>query len=94
MKRKVTLQLDQRVAELLATLDEKGDVKAVLLRLVDHAQQGVYRPGAWERDWLIQAFGSDFEDKLVPGDPYGRAGCDHIFQRPAKKGDPIYVHRQ
>jgi hypothetical protein len=89
MKRKITLELDERVAGLLATLDAKGDVKAVILELIDHARQGVYRPGAWERGWLIQAFGSDFEHKLVPGDPYGRADCDHIFQRP----HPLYIQQ-
>jgi predicted DNA-binding transcriptional regulator AlpA len=54
------------------------------MRLIDQAQQGVYRPGAWERDWLRQAFGSDWVEYLEPGDPYGRDGCEHIFRGPSE----------
>ncbi len=80
----VKLELDSRVAELLAVLDDEGDLKAALLKLADHAQQGVYRPGAWEREWICQAFGTGFVDRLVPGDPYGRDNCEHIFHRPRR----------
>jgi len=79
---KITIEIRDEQAALLATLDETGDVKNVLLQLIDHAQQGVYRPGAWEREWLCQAFGYDWFVKLEPGDPYGRPDCEHIFQRP------------
>lgn len=76
---KITLDITPTVAALLATLDEKGDVENVVRALIDHAQQGVYRPGSWERGWLYPAFGEDFKDKLERGDPYGRPGCEHIF---------------
>jgi hypothetical protein len=56
----------------------------VIGQLIDHARQGVYRPGAWERDWLRQAFGDDWTEYLEPGDPYGRANCENIFQRPKR----------
>ena len=78
---KIELNIPSPVAELLAALDEKGNVKNVLLQLIDHAQQGVYRPGSWERDWISQVF-YDFEDRLEPGDPFGRKECDLIFQKP------------
>jgi len=78
---KITVELDARVAELLSVLDTKGDVKAVLILLADHVQQGVYRPGAWERHWLEQVFGNAWQSKLVPGDPYGRPHCEGIFQK-------------
>lgn len=81
----VVVKLSPTVASLLAVLlnGYTPTVKAVMRALVDHAQQGVYRPGAWEREWLCQALGCGWEDKLEPGDPYGRAGCESIFQRPA-----------
>jgi hypothetical protein len=104
----LTVTVSPTVAELLAVLDEgEGDdpleppVEAqaarVLHRLVDHAQQGVYRPGAWERGWLARAFGEGFLARLCPGDPYGRypdctledgcpcRGCA-MFERPAWPG--------
>jgi hypothetical protein len=80
---KITIEVSDTVYELLKTLDEKGSVEVVLTELADHAQQGVYRPGAWERDWLIQAFGPDFIARLEPGDPYGRPDSP-MFQRPRK----------
>jgi len=55
------------------------DVAAVLTELADHAQQGVYRPGSWERPWLCQALGWDWLENLEP-DP------EHpdIFERPRR----------
>jgi hypothetical protein len=56
----------------------------VVLDLLDHAQQGVYRPGAWERGWLQQAFGDAWEQRLEP-DTDNRAGDGRIiFQRPRR----------
>jgi hypothetical protein len=83
---KITVEVNAVVYSLLGVLAE-GDygpetVEQVVLELIDHAQQGVYRPGAWEREWLMQAFGPDFLQRLEPGDPYGRSDCDRIFQRP------------
>jgi hypothetical protein len=80
----LTLEIDDRIAGLLAVLDEDGDVAGVVRKLIDHAQQGVYRPGAWERHWLKAVFYEDWEAKLEPGDPYGRRDCDKFFQRPRK----------
>ncbi|MGH7979969.1 MAG: hypothetical protein ACREE6_11390 [Limisphaerales bacterium] len=81
---RITLNISPIVVRLLATLDKNGDAKAVINRLIDHAQQGVYRPGAWEREWLAQAFGGDFMNRLEPGDPYGRGGCESVFNKPTE----------
>jgi hypothetical protein len=83
----VTVHLDPVVYRLLQVLTHSdlfggGSVEDVLLRLIDHAQQGVYRPGSWERGWLCQAFGDDWIAQLVPGDPHGRPDCERIFVRP------------
>ncbi len=88
----VTITISETVHGLLAVLDERGDVDEVIQRLVDHAQQGVYRPGSWERGWLEQVFGADWQARLEPGDPYGRpdtpvwpgARSRSMFQRPAR----------
>jgi hypothetical protein len=40
------------------------DLEAVLFQLIDHAQQGVYRPGAWEREWLCKVFGDGWLARL------------------------------
>jgi len=82
MTHEITLRLTPEVYRLLAVLDDAGNVENVIMDLIDHAQQGVYRPGAWERDWLERAFGTDWQSKLQPGDPYGREGCEHIFTKP------------
>lgn len=50
----VTLELP---AEWVDCLHALGEPAEVLQKLADHAQQGVLRPGAWERYWLVQAFG-------------------------------------
>jgi hypothetical protein len=81
---KITIEVTDTVYGLLEVLTHKGlagSVEQVVLELVDHAQQGVYRPGAWERAWLIQAFGDEFTEHLEPGDPYGRPDSP-MFQRP------------
>ena len=49
----VTLELDDIVYSLLEVLTRGEaapvpDVEGVIKKLIDHAQQGVYRPGAWE----------------------------------------------
>lgn len=88
MRKRITIDIDDTVYELLEVLTHgeyaPESVEAVIGQLIDHAQQGVYRPGAWERDWLRQAFGDDWTAYLEPGDPYGRADCESIFQRPKK----------
>lgn len=80
---KIEIEVSDEVAALLATLgpeDQPIDqvVRDVVERLVDHAQQGVYRPGAWERGWLTQAFGDEFTMRLERSDP-------PYFQRPKRK---------
>ena len=83
---KIEIEIDDVAYRLLQTLTltEFGPetVEGVVERLINHAQQGIYRPGAWERDWLSQAFSDDFTEHLKPGDPYGRSGCEGIFQQP------------
>jgi hypothetical protein len=86
-KRTITVEVDPVVYELLEVLT-KGEiansVESVVRQLIDHAQQGVYRPGSWERPWLEQAFGSDWIEHLQRGDPYGREANSFgsPFQRP------------
>jgi hypothetical protein len=77
---KLKLELGPDTYKLLAAIDP--EVSVVIDQLIDHAMQGVYRPGAWERDWLRQAFGDDFVSRLEPGDPFGRPGREHVFQKP------------
>ena len=85
--KKIMVEVSDEVYGLLAVLTKgkhaEGSVQGVVKKLIDHAQQGVYRPGAWERRWLEQAFGDEWQIHLEPGDPYGRPGCEHCFQRPA-----------
>jgi hypothetical protein len=85
----ITLEIDDTTASLLATLSENGSVPEILETLIDHAAQGVYRPGAWEREWLCQIFGDDFVDKLEPGDPFGRTGRNS--QLLSKTQDPVMI---
>jgi hypothetical protein len=87
----ITIDVSAKVYELLEVLT-KGEyapesVEGVILRLIDHAQQGVYRPGAWKRQWLTQAMGDDWLHHLEPGDPYGRDGCEALFQKPKRRGN-------
>jgi hypothetical protein len=65
---KITVEVSPRVAELLAVLDPsgKGDVEAVVARLVDHAQQGVYRVGTWQRGYLVTVFGESWLRRMEP----------------------------
>jgi hypothetical protein len=81
----ITVQLPEEWARNLEALVDPAsgldDVAAVLVELADHAQQGVYRPGAWEREWLCRAFGYGWLERLEP-DP------EHpdIFERPREDG--------
>lgn len=45
-----------------ATPEER--VQSVLESLAYAALDGMRRPGSWERGWVTQAFGSDFEAEL------------------------------
>jgi hypothetical protein len=52
----------------------RPDLAAVVDEILDHVQQGVYRPGAWERLWLCQALGEDWLERVEPdpGTPFDR----------------------
>jgi hypothetical protein len=67
---KVIVTLPAEVVRRLAVLSDTKSgpaaAAAVLATLADHAQQGVYRPGAWERDWVIQVFGDEWLDRVEP----------------------------
>lgn len=87
----IQMSISRRTHELLEVLTHiefahDGDVTGVILELIDHAQQGVYRPGSWERQWLIQCFGTDWIGHLeqTPGTP---------FQRPIGSDLDAEVHR-
>lgn len=56
----------------------------VVIELLDHAQQGVYRPGSWERPWLQQAFGDTWERYLEPDTERVAGDGRVIFQRPRR----------
>ena len=80
----VTLTFSRQIAERLAALIAPGmqatddPVKDALYELADRAQQAVSRSGAWERDWICQAFGYDWLANLEP-DP---ENADIGWQRP------------
>lgn len=80
--RSITIHLSEMEWELLAVLDEHGSVQKILYQLIDNAQQGVFRPGSWQRMWIAQGVGDSFEDRLEPGDPFRREGGEKMFQRP------------
>ena len=40
-------------------VDETTDLESLVTLLLDHVQQGIYRSGAWERQWLVQCFGEE-----------------------------------
>ena len=95
---KVCIELDLDTAKLLSVLASSsvylgtpgelqiGSIKeraiAVLEHLASSAADGVRRPGAWERAWVEQAFGSWAEELLEtdPDAPWRR--------RPAAGGAP------
>lgn len=76
---KVTIELPEELVELLAVLDDRGRADATLLELAARAVDGVSRPGSWERQWLYQAFGDAWEERLEP-DPEA-----HWRQRPRRQ---------
>ena len=53
-------------ASRLNLLRVLGEPEEVLAQLLDHVLQGVERPGAWEREWLCQAFGHDWLERVAP----------------------------
>lgn len=53
-----------------------ANLEAVIARVLDHVQQGVYRPGSWERAWICQVFGDGWVSKMRV-DPK-----NHLYERP------------
>ncbi len=64
-KKRIVVTVDERTSEALAVLGS-GDASAALAELASRAVDGVTRPGSWERPWLEQAFGSEWQDELEP----------------------------
>jgi hypothetical protein len=67
----VRVDLPRSVLPLLAVLandaggNELDRVRRTLQEFADRVQDGVTRPGSWERGWLRAVF-YDFESRLVP----------------------------
>jgi len=82
----ITVTLPVEVARRLAVLagddPSPGAAALALATLADHAQQGVYRPGAWERDWVCQVFGDDWLTRVEPDLDDVSADGRVIFDRP------------
>jgi hypothetical protein len=89
----ITITITDEVAARLAILtDPSGvgvpDPAQTIYELIDHAQQGVYRPGSWERPWLMQVFGDEWLERLHPdARPEMLSGDGRvIFDRPREDG--------
>jgi hypothetical protein len=65
MKRTITIEVSETVAQALDVLTDGGAAEAIE-RLASHAADGVVRPGAWERRWVCQVFGDDWAHGLEP----------------------------
>jgi len=84
---RLQIEIDRETALKLAVLslpEVRGlrpKVLFVIQQLIDHAQQGVYRPGAWERGWVSQAFGDEWLEELMP-DTSRLVNGQPIFDRP------------
>ena len=93
MSVEITITVPDEVAARLAVLCdpawECATLADVVEKLIDHAQQGVYRPGAWERGWLCQAFGYDWTARLEPDTCPEMLSADGrvIFDRPGVQDD-------
>lgn len=54
-KRELNITLCEEHWHRIERLCQDGEtIEDLVTRLLDHVQQGVYRSGAWERDWLAQ----------------------------------------
>jgi len=49
--------------EHLANATKVNTVGSLLSRLLDHTDQGIYRPQSWERGWLAFMFGGEAVDQ-------------------------------
>lgn len=83
-----TLELGERAFRNLEALTGgtfgPDDVAGVIYKLLDHADQGIYRAGAWEREWLCRAFGYDWLEKMEHDPRYPDI---HSWQRPKAAPD-------
>jgi hypothetical protein len=90
----VTLELDQRQAALLGVLagPENGspDLAGVMWAVLDHVLQGIERWGAWEREWLTQALGDEWLERLER-DPDAWNHDRPVV--PAPTGPPEWLHQ-
>ena len=80
----ITITVTDETAARLAVLAPGRAPAEIVAMLVDHAQQGVYRPGAWEREWVCRAFGYDWTARLEPDTRPDMLSGDGrvIFERP------------
>jgi len=46
-----------RLAEITGIGSDQDLAATLAARIFDHVDQGIRRPGAWERDWLAQIVG-------------------------------------
>ena len=60
----LTIEVSAEQLAVLAVLSPKGDPKCTLQYLLGCVMDGVQRPGAWERCWLEQAFGDEWQSRL------------------------------
>jgi hypothetical protein len=82
----VTLVMPAEIAARLLALADPTygpeTIEGVLGKLADHAQQAVYRSGAWEREWACQAFGYDWPANLEPDPDEDVPSWDRPRNRP------------
>ena len=96
----ITIAVPDEVAARLAVLTDPSLLAIVLLSPMPFRSRccrgpdrprtaGCDRPGAWEREWLCQAFGYDWTARLVPDTrPEMLSGDGRvIFDRPAGEED-------
>lgn len=85
----ITLSISARTARHLAALTGGDfgpeDIESVICKLIDHAQQGVYRPGANEREWVCQMFGYDWPANVEPDADGPRYQGKPVFDRPRER---------
>ena len=70
MVKTIKVVLDAEVVACLEILGDpthpQGTAAGVLADLAERVQDGVTRPGSWERPWLYQAFGDEWTERLEP----------------------------
>ena len=71
-----------RLSVLIDPAQGIPDLEAVIYTLVDHAHQGVYRPGTWERTWLMQVFGDSWLARVEPDTERTSSGRV-VYDRPS-----------